>query len=86
MEELKKNRVAAAITVNVIILAVILVAVLVYQLVNIIGMSRQRDRLKQEISSMQQQIENKEKDLEYLQSEDYMLKLAFQLGYNLPKK
>ncbi len=86
MEELKKNRVAAAITVNVIILAVILVAVLVYQLVNIIGMSRQRDRLKQEISSMQQQIENKEKDLEYLQSEDYMLKLAFQLGYYFPKK
>ena len=86
MEELKKNRVAAAITVNVIILAVILVAVLVYQLVNIIGMSRQRDRLKQEISSMQQQIENKEKDLEYLQSEDYMLKLAFQLGYYLKKK
>ena len=86
MEELKKTRVAAAITVNVIILAVILVAVLVYQLVNIIGMSRQRDRLKQEISSMQQQIENKEKDLEYLQSEDYMLKLAFQLGYYFPKK
>ena len=86
MDEQRKNRIAAAITVNVIILVIILVSVLIYQLVEIVGASRKRDALKAEIEKTQQMIDDKEKDLEYLKSEQYLLDLLFQQGYYFPKK
>ena len=86
MDEQRKNRLAAAITVNVIILMIILVSVLVYQLVEIVGASKKRDALKAEIEKTQQMIDDKEKDLEYLKSEQYLLDLLFQQGYYFPKK
>lgn len=85
MDGQKKNKIAAAITVNVIILAVILVCVLIYQLVEIVGLSKKRDAIKKEIAETQQMIEEKEQDLEYLQSEQYLLDLLFEQGYYFPK-
>ena len=85
MDEQKKNRLAAAVTVNVIILMVILVAVIIYQLVEIVGVNGRRQAIKSEIDHYEQLIKESENDLDYLKSEQYLLELALQLGYYFPK-
>lgn len=85
MDEQKKNRLAAAITVNVILLIVILAAVLVYQIVAIAMVNAKHAQLVSEIEEYNQKIEQSEDALDYLKSEQYLLDLAFQLGYRFPK-
>ncbi len=84
MENQKKNRIAAAITVNVILLIVILAAVIIYQLVEIVAVNNRRNQLKKEIEEYERLIEQSKNDLDYLQSEQYLLDLAFKLGYDFP--
>lgn len=85
MDEQKKNRLAAAITVNVILLIVILAAVIVYQIVEIAMVNAKRNQIVAEINEYEQKIEQSEDALDYLKSEQYLLDLAFQLGYRFPK-
>lgn len=85
MDEQKKNRVAAAVTVNVIVLVAILVAVIIYQLAEIVIFNALKNELLSEIAKYEQLIEQGETDLEYLQSEQYLLDLALKLGYTFPK-
>ena len=76
---------AAAITVNVILLMVILTAVIIYQLIAIgVGNGRKKQWQK-EISEYTQKLEEKQNDLDYLKSEEFLLDKAFELGYSFPK-
>ncbi len=84
MDEQKKNRIAAAVTVNVIILIVILAAVIIYQLVEIVVINARKQEIITEIEKYEKLIEQGENDLEYLQSEQYLLDLALKLGYYFP--
>lgn len=85
MDGQKKNRIAAAIAVNVVILAVMLAVFLIYLIVEIVDTSKKIEWLNSEIEKTSQEIEDKEKDLDYLQSEQYLLDLLFQQGYYFPK-
>ena len=81
MNEQKRNRMVAAITVNVILLLVILVAVLIYQMAYIPYARRTQSRLKSELNDLQSKIEQSESDLEYLKSEQGVLDILFEQGY-----
>lgn len=84
MNEEKRNRIAAALTVSTVLLTVILVAVIIYQLVTISVISNRRKKLQAEYNYYLTQLENAENDLNYLQSEQYLRDLALQLGYYFP--
>ncbi len=81
MNESKRNKMVAAITVNVIILIAVLVSVVIYQLVDIYVLTSRRDKLKAEISDIKQKIATTQDTLEYYKSESYLLDKAFELGY-----
>ena len=81
MNESKRNKLVAAVTVNVIILIAVLVAVVVYQLIDICVLTNRRDKLKAEVKSIESEIDDMGKTLEYYKSESYLLDKAFELGY-----
>ena len=81
MNESKRNKMVAAITVNVIILIAVLVSVVIYQLVDIYVLTSRRDKLKAEINDIQHKIQTTQDTLEYYKSESYLLDKAFELGY-----
>lgn len=85
MNEQKRNRIAAAVTVNVILLIAVLAAVVVYQLVYLSVISNRRGKLQAEIKEYERLIEEGQNDLDYLQSEQYLLILALQSGYIFPQ-
>ncbi len=84
MEEQKRLRLAAAITVNLILLIAILTAVIIYQLASIAAVNRQRNAIKNEIAQYEELLKNGQKDLDYLKSEQFLLDKAFELGYYFP--
>ncbi len=93
MQTEKRNRMLAAVTVNVILLIVILAAVLIYQLAVIVDAARQRDQIQTEIAQLEEEIKNKQGELDFYQSlelleeeqyRDYLLSLAVQNGYRFP--
>lgn len=75
---------AAAITVNVILLMVILTAVIIYQLIAIGVGNAQKKKLEKEITEYEQKVEQAEKDLEYLKDEHFLLEYAIKLKYHFP--
>ncbi len=75
---------AAAITVNVILLVAILTAVIIYQLVSIGLGNSQKKALISEINEYEQKLEQSEKNLEYLKSEQFLLDKAFELNFYFP--
>lgn len=81
MTKEKANRIAAAVTVNVVLLIVVLVAVVVYQMVQITVIERRRNEIINQINYYEQQIEESEDYLKYLQSEEALRDLAFEYGY-----
>lgn len=85
MNEEKRNRIAAAITVNAILLIVILVAVLIYQFITIPMLVKRYEQLKKEEEDLKYKIEHAEDDLEYLESEEALRDLAFKMGYENPE-
>lgn len=85
MSEEKRNRITAAVTVNVILLIFILVAVLIYQFVVIVQKNNMRNQYIGDIKSYEQKIEQTEDDLEYLQSYEGLLDYAMQQGYDFGK-
>ena len=84
MDEEKRNRIMAAFTVNVILLIVILAAVVIYQLVVITGVAREKARIQHEISEYERLIQESKDDLDYLQSENHLRDLAIEYGYRFP--
>ncbi|MDE7453691.1 MAG: hypothetical protein K2N22_04710 [Clostridia bacterium] len=68
MNESKHNKMVAAITVNVVILIAVLMAVIIYQLVNISVLTSRRDKLKAEVDTIEKKIESMEESLDYYKS------------------
>lgn len=85
LDEQRKNRIAAAVTVNVILLIVILAAVLIYQMVELVYVSNETKRIKEEIDDYTTKIEQAQDDIDYLKSEQGLFDLALQNGFRFPK-
>ena len=81
MTEEKRNRIIAAVTVNVILLIAVLVAVIIYQLIFIKIGERERDNLKTQIKSYEDQIDKDNKTYEYYTTYDGLVDLAYQYGF-----
>ena len=81
VDEQRRIRMAAAITVNLILLIAILTAVIIYQLITIGLGSGQKKALEKEINEYEQKIAQEEKNLEYLKSEQFLVDYLFQHGY-----
>lgn len=81
MNEEKRNRFVAAVTVNAIILIVILAAVIIYQLVDISVLKSRRSRLEKDITYYAQETQKAENSLDYYKSYDYLLDKAFEKGF-----
>ena len=81
VDEQRRIRMAAAITVNVILLITVLTAVIIYQLISIGIGSSQKKALEKEINEYEQKIAQEEKNLEYLKSEQFLVDYLFQHGY-----
>ncbi len=84
MTQQKANRIVAALTVNAILLIAILVAIVIYQMVQITVIAKTRSDLLDEIEYYEQAIKDTNIDLEYLKSEQGLLDLAFEYGYRFP--
>ena len=93
MKDEKRNRIFAAVTVNVILLICILAAVVIYQLAVIIDATRQKAQIQAEITQLEEEIKNAQGELDFYQSlellsdeqyRDYLLSLALQNGYRFP--
>lgn len=81
MNEQKRNRVAAALTVNAIILIVILAAAVIYTMTKIVTMAKYEKELQAEIARYERLIAEGEKTLEDMQSDEHLLYLALKAGY-----
>ena len=77
----KRNRIVAAVTVNLIILVAILVAVIVYQMVQINIVKRDKKAIIKEIERLEQLTETEEKNLDYWQSQSGLEDLAYRFGF-----
>ena len=81
MNEQKRTRMAAAITVNVILLLVILVVVLIYQMIYIPYAKNYRNNLKSEYDKVLQDTEEAQDYLEFLKTEEGKIYTLFEWGY-----
>lgn len=81
MSEEKRNRLAAAITVNVILLIAILAIVVICQMAAISHKKAEQARLVAEIEQYEKAKEAGEDELEYLKSEEYLYDLLIKRGY-----
>ena len=81
MDGQKKNRIVAALTVNAVILLVILVAALIYTMSAIVIKAKYVKELQAEIARYKQLIDEGEKTLEDMQSDQHLLYLALKAGY-----
>ena len=77
----KKNRLAAAITVAVILFVAILVVVLICQVSALVNKDNEKLRLQQEIRKYEEAIKNAEDELDYLKSQQYLYDLLIQYNY-----
>ena len=84
MKEEKRNKIEAAVTVNVLLLIVILAAVVIYQLVVIARVSSRKAQIISEIERYEALIKSGRDDLEYLQSYRNLRDLAIEYGYIFP--
>ena len=80
MTSQKRNRLAAAVTVNVVILLVVLVAVMVYQLVTIFILKDRKNELEEQITDYYQEIESMSEDINYYQTIDGLNDLIIEYG------
>ena len=81
MAEEKRNRVIAAVTINLIILLAILAAVVIYQLADIAVLKNRRDKLDTELAQYIEATEKKEASFKYYQSYDYLMDKAYEFGF-----
>ena len=81
MTEEKRNRLIAAVTVNVILLIAILAAVCVYQLVEMVVLRNNKKSMQSKIGYYQTETEKNEKTLNYYKSEEGLVDLAYEYGF-----
>ena len=81
MTDEKRNRIIAAVTVNVILLIAILAAVVIYQIIQIKIVSRNRNDILTKIEQLQQETEREQNSLDYWQSQDGLEDLAYEFGF-----
>lgn len=81
MTEEKRNRLIAAVTVNVILLIAILAAVCIYQLVEMVALKKSKKEIQDKINYYQTETEKNEKTLEYYKSEEGLLDKAYEYGF-----
>lgn len=72
MTEEKRNRIIGAFTVTVILLIAILTAILIYQLVVIVSINKQKKYIEGEIYRYTELTKESEDKLEYLESEEHL--------------
>ena len=80
MTSQKRNRLAAAVTVNVVILLVVLVAVMVYQLVTIFILKDRKNEIEEQITDYYREIESMSEDINYYQTIDGLNDLIIEYG------
>ena len=85
MTDEKRNRIISAVTVNVILLIAILAAVIIYQIVQIKIVSRNREDILNQIKYYQDETEKNEKTLNYYKSEQGLEDLAYKYGFSYNK-
>lgn len=81
MTDEKRNRIIAAVTVNLILLIFILAAVCIYQLVEMVTLSNLKKDLQKRIEYYQTQTDKSEKTLEYYKSQEGLLDKAYEYGF-----
>ena len=81
MTEEKRNRIIAAVTVNVILLIAILAAVIIYQIIEIKIVSRNREEIIKKIEYLQNETDKTENTLDYYQSYEGLLERAYKYGF-----
>lgn len=72
MSEEKRNRIIGAFTVTVILLIAILTAILIYQLVVIVSINKQKKYIEGEIYRYTELTKESKDKLEYLESEEHL--------------
>ncbi len=77
----KKNRLVAAITVAAVILIAIFIAVIIYQMVELVVINNRKKELEAQITELQEQIESSQNDLDYLYSEEFLHEYLMDYGY-----
>ena len=82
MTEEKRNRIIAAVTVNAILLIVILAAVVIYQVVQITVVRRNKNDMLTEIEQLKQATEREQTSLDYWQSREGLEDLAYQYHFS----
>lgn len=69
MTEEKRNRIIAAVTVNVILLIAILTAVCIYQIVQMVTLNNRKQDMQNQIEQWQEEIEKGRDSIEYFTSQ-----------------
>lgn len=81
MKEDRHNRLVAAITINAVLLIAVLAAILIYQLVNIGILTAREKKIKSELDTYTQKIDNTNRSLEYYKSKGYLIDKAYEYGF-----
>lgn len=84
MTEEKRNRILAAVTVNVILLIAILLTVCIYTLVRAVQLKNTEKKLIAQIEYCKSQEEHDRATLEYYKSEGKLKDLAYEYGFIYP--
>lgn len=79
INEEKRNKITAAITINAVLLVFILVAVVIAQIVSIGVLTKRRNKLVSEEEQLQQQLEESEDVLDRLENDDKYLQTVIQI-------
>ena len=85
MTEEKRNRLIAAITVNVILLIAILAVVSIYQIVEMVTLNNLKKDMQSKIAYYTTEIKKDKDTLDYYKSEDGLLDKAYEYGFRYSK-
>ena len=85
MNDEKRNRIIAAVTVNGILFIAILVAVIIYQIVQITIVRRNKEDIISRIEQLQEKTEKEQNSLDYWQSREGLEDLAYQYQFTYGK-
>ncbi len=80
MNEEKRNRIMAAIAVNAVILVFIIVAVIIYQIVQICVLSARKKELMEQYNDLAVQLEEDSDYLERLETDEDFREIIIELG------
>ena len=80
MEEEKRKKIVAAITVNAILLLFIIVGVLIYQIIEIGVLTSRKKALNEELAAVRRKYEYAQDILDRLETDDEYLRIITELG------